>query len=243
MININKPKLTLLFFSILLGVFMAGQMKQNLPSIAPATLRSIQATRNEIDSVSTEMEDINKVIAEKQEQLRILENISSGDDNIIDILAAEYEKNKIVAGFEEVEGSGIVIKMEDSIIEGAFGEEYDLDVIHDADVLRVINDLRVAGAEAISINGQRVLSISEIKCGGPIIRVNGKSLGAPFYIKAIGDPKLLNASINAPSAYSHAVLKNIYNIGLETTIEDKIVIPAYNGRFNFRYAEPLKEGD
>ncbi len=77
--------------------------------------------------------------------------------------------------------------MEDNLSESAFGQEYDLDLIHDIDVLRIINDLRGAGAEAIDINGQRVLAISEIKCGGPIIRVNGRSVwgGSLLYISAI----------------------------------------------------------
>ena len=124
----------------------------------------------------------------------------------------------MVAGFENVKGPGIIVKMEDNMAEEAFGQEYDLDIIHDVDVLRIINDLRDAGAEAISINGQRVLSISEIKCGGPIIRINGRSVGTPFYIKAIGDPKLLNAAINAPNTYGYA-LKTIDQINIETTMK------------------------
>ena len=92
----------------------------------------------------------------------MLESIANGDENIIDILQSELNKHKIIAGFKEVQGPGIIIKMEDNMSEEAFGQEYDLDLIHDADVLRIINDLRSAGAEAISINNQRnLLSISE----------------------------------------------------------------------------------
>ncbi|MCF6460009.1 DUF881 domain-containing protein [Clostridium sp. Cult3] len=240
--NTKKPNITILIFSVLLGVFMAGQFKQNIPTIAPVTLKSIQVTKNDINTVNKEIEDLNKLIAEKEGQLKILESIASGDENIIDILNAELEKNKNIAGFQEVEGPGIVIIMQDNMAEGAFGEEYELDIIHDIDVLRIINDLRGAGAEAISVNGQRVLSISEIKCGGPIIRVNGKSLGTPFVIKAIGDPKLLMAAINAPNTYAYA-LKHIDQIFIESTTEDSIIIPAYIGRFNFKYAKPLREGD
>ena len=238
----KKPNFIILIFSVLLGVFMAGQFKQNIPSFAPVTLRSIQITKNDINIINKEIEDLNKMIEGKEEQLEILESISSGDENIIDILISELEKNKTVSGFQKVEGSGIIIEMQDNMAEGAFGEEYNLDLVHDIDVLRIINDLRGAGAEAISINGQRVLSITEIKCGGPIIRVNGKSLAAPFFIKAVGDPKLLNAAINAPNTYSYA-LKNIDQLNIETTMEDNIEIPAYNGRFNFKYAKPLEEGD
>lgn len=238
----NKPNMVILIFSILLGVFMAGQFKLNIPTLAPVTLKSIQMTKNDINAVNKEIEDINELLHEKEEQINVLESITSGDENILDVLNMELEKNKNIAGFQEVEGPGIVITMQDNMTEGAFGEEFELDIIHDIDVLRIINDLRGAGAEAISINGQRVLSISEIKCGGPIIRVNGKSLGTPFVIKAIGDPKLLTAAINAPNTYAYA-LKHIDQIYIESRTEDCIKIPAYNGRFIYRYAKPLKEGD
>ena len=241
--NTKKSNLTILIFSVLLGIFMAVQFKQNIPSLAPVTINSIQMTKNEINIVKKEIEDLNKMIIDKEEKLKILENIATGDEDIIDILNAELEKNKTIAGFQTVEGPGIIVKMNDNMSEGAFGEEGNLDVVHDIDVLRVINDLKGAGAEAISINGQRILSISEIKCRGPVIKVNDKSVVVPFVIKAIGDQKLLNAAINAPNSYTSAILKGLYNLNIETTIEDNIVIPAYNGRFNFKYANPSKEGD
>lgn len=241
--NSKKPNLTILFFSILLGIFMAWQFNQNLSNIAPVTLRSIQITKNEINAINKEIEDLNRLMIDKKEQLKTLENTADGDEDIIDVLIGELNKNRAVAGFEKLEGPGIIIKMDDNKIEGAFGEEYNLDIIHDADVLKVINDLRGAGAEAISINEQRVLSITEVKCGGPVIRVNGKSVGAPFFIKAIGDPKLLNASINAPNSYTNIILRGLYNLNIEATVDDNIIIPAYSGRFNFKYAKPSKEGD
>ncbi|MCF6466513.1 DUF881 domain-containing protein [Clostridium sp. Cult2] len=240
--RINKPNLVVFAFSLLLGIFIAIQFKQNIPIFAPVTLNSIQATKNEINAVNKEIEELKIMIDSKNNQINMLESIASGDENIIDILHSELNKNKLAAGFEDVQGPGIAIKMQDNMSEEAFGQEYDLDLIHDADVLRIINDLRSAGAEAISINNQRVLSISEIKCGGPIIRINGRSVGTPFYIKAIGEPKLLNAAINAPNTYGYA-LKTIDQIYIETTIEDNIIIPKYNGRFNFKYAKPSKEGD
>lgn len=163
--RINKYSLVIFAFSVLLGIFIAIQFKQSIPSLAPVTLSSIQATRNEINMVNKEIDEFKIMLEDKNEQIKMLESIANGDENIIDILISELDKNKVVAGFEKVQGPGIIIKMEDNLSEEAFGQEYDLDIIHDADVLRIINDLRGAGAEAISINDQRVLSISEIKCG------------------------------------------------------------------------------
>ena len=240
--NTRKYNLIILIFSIILGIFMAGQFKQNIPILAPVTLKSIQTTKNEINATYKEIEDLNKMIGDKQEQLAALENIANGDENIIDILIDELNRTRIISGFQEVEGSGIIIQVQDNMSENAFGEEYNLDIVHDVDLSRIVNDLKGAGAEAISINGQRILSITEIKCGGPTIRINGRGLVTPFLIKAIGDTKLLNAAINAPNTYSYA-LKNIDQISIETTVEDSIRIPAYGDNFNFKYAKPTKEGD
>ncbi|MBU5438171.1 DUF881 domain-containing protein [Tissierella sp. MSJ-40] len=238
----KNPKIILMLFSILIGVIMSTQMKLKVESYAPVTLRSIQVAKNEINMVNDEVTNMKEMIKVKEDELKMLENIAKGDDSIIDILSQELKSNKIKSGHTALEGPGIIIKMYDNAENQVIGMNINYDVIHDVDILNILNDLTVAGAEAISINGQRVLSISEIKCGGPIIKVNGKSLGTPFIIKAIGDPKLLNASINAPGTYGDT-LKNVYQIGIESTLEDKILIPEYSGRFNFKYAKPLGEGD
>ncbi|GFN35974.1 DUF881 domain-containing protein [Tepidimicrobium xylanilyticum] len=240
--KLNKANLIVFAFSILIGIFIAIQLKQNVEYFAPVTLDSIQTMKNEINAINKEIEELNKMLEDKQAQIEMLESIASGDENIIDILKSELEKNKLVAGFKKVQGPGIIIRMEDNMSEDAFGQEHDLDIIHDTDVLRIINDLRAAGAEAISINEQRVLSTSEIKCGGPIIRINGRSVATPFYIKAIGDPKLLNAAVNAPNTYGYA-LRTIDQLNIETSIEDNIIIPEYRGIASFRYAKPIREGD
>lgn len=240
--KIKKSNLVILSVSILLGIVIAIQFKHNIPNFTPVTLSSIKNTENEISTINKEIEELKIMIADKEEQIEMFESIASGDENIMDILSEELEKNKLVAGFKEVQGPGIIVRMEDNMNENAFGQEFDLDLIHDADVLRIINDLRGAGAEAISINGQRVLAVSEVKCGGPIIRINDKSVGTPIYIKAIGDPKLLNAAINAPNTYGYA-LKTIDQLNIETSVEDEITVSSYSGNFNFEYAKPLREGD
>lgn len=240
--KVNITNLVILGLSIMIGIVLAVQIKQKVPEIVPATLKSIEATKNEINALNKEIEELKIMIKDKEEKIKMYESIENGDKNIVDLLKEELKKNRTVAGFETVKGPGIIIRMADNMDENAYGQSLDLDLIHDADVLRIINDLRVAGAEAISINGQRVLAISEIKCGGPIIRINGKSIGTPIYIQAIGDPQLLSAAINAPNTYGYA-LKTIDQIEIETTTKDEIVIPGYFGQFEFKYAKPIKEGD
>lgn len=238
----DNPKVILTLFSVIVGIFIATQIKMKLEIYAPATLKSLQTTKAEILAINNEISELNKTIKIKEEELRVLENIAKGDDNIIDILLQDIKNNKLHSGQTSLKGPGIVITMYDNPEERTMGFDLNDDVIHDSDILNILNDLRIAGAEAISINGERVLSTSEIKCGGPIIRINGRSSGTPFVIKAIGDPKLLYASVIAPGTNGD-ILKNVYQIGFEATLEDSVVVPAYTRAFNFRYAKPLGKGD
>jgi uncharacterized protein YlxW (UPF0749 family) len=240
--RISSPKLTLGIFSIIVGILIASQMKLNVDQITPVTIQSIIAARNELNSVRNEIVDLEKTIAAKEEELRLLESIGEGEANLVDILKDDVYKNKVAAGYTSLKGPGIQIVMFDNMNLEELSFSFNDDIIHDVDILNIINDLKVAGAEAISINDQRVMSYSEIKCGGPIIRINGKSIGTPFIIKAIGDPQLLMAAVNAPGTYGDT-LRTVFGIGLQPYAEDEIRIPAYQGDFAYSYAGLLEEGE
>lgn len=238
----NNPKIILAFFSMIIGILIAIQMKIKVESYAPVTINALEMTKKEIVNINTEIVELNKIIQSKEEELAILDSISKGDENIIDLLIEDIKNNKMNLGQVSLEGPGIVISMYDNPEERSFDFDLNNDIIHDIDILNIINDLKVAGAEAISVNGQRVISTSEIKCAGPTIRINGRTSATPFIIKAIGDPKSLVASVNAPGTNGD-ILKNVYNKGFDITVEDLITIPGYKGILNFKYAKPSGEGD
>lgn len=240
--KINKAKILILTSSIAVGVFIGTMMKSNLESYAPVTISSLEITQEEIRVLNNEVNDFKKIYDEKEEELESLRSISYTDNTIVDKLNIDLASSKSISGHQALEGPGITIKMYDNPEDEIIGADVNDDVIHDVDMLNILNDLRVAGAEAISINGERVVSSSEMKCGGPIIRINGKSVGTPFIISAIGDPKLLMAAMIAPGTYGDA-LKNTFAIGFEPEEEDDLFIPAYSGDFSFKYAKPKEEGD
>lgn len=242
MVKKDNPKIILGIFSVIIGIFIATQIKLQLEIYAPVTIKSLQATKAEISTINNEISELNEMIKVKEEELALLENISKGDDNIIDILLQDINYNMTHSGLTDLTGPGVTILMYDNPEEAIVGFDINDDIIHDVDILNIINDLKVAGAEAISINGERVVSTSEIKCGGPTIRINGRSSGTPFVIKAIGDPSLLHAAVNAPGTNGD-ILRNVYQIGFEPTMEDSVQIPAYTKTFNFQYAKPLGKGD
>ena len=98
--------------------------------------------------------------------------------------------------------------------------------------------MKNAGAEAISINDQRIVNPTAITCAGNIIKVNGDKLGSPFVIKAIGLTEKLNGALTMPGGY----LELLENDGVQVKVEEtsNIVIPKYNGIYNFQYAENVE---
>lgn len=238
----NNPKIIITFFSMIIGILIAIQMKIKVESYAPVTINALEITKKEIININTEITELNRIIESREEELAILDNIAKGDENIIDLLTEDIKHNKMNLGQISLQGPGITLSMYDNPEERPFDFDLNDDIIHDIDILNIINDLKLAGAEAISVNGERVISTSEVKCAGPTIRINERTSATPFVIKAIGDPKQLIASINAPGTNGY-ILRNVLNKGFDTTIEDLLIIPGYMGILNFRYAKPSGEGD
>lgn len=128
------------------------------------------------------------------------DNISEANKQMKD----ELTIYRMALGKVDIEGEGVEISLNDS------GGEFTgtvkasnsvLQMLHDYDVRYVINALKSAGAEAISINGQRILSNSEVYCNAEFILINGVKTGAPFNIKAIGDSDKLKSYMLADGSY------------------------------------------
>lgn len=147
------------------------------------------------------------------------------------------EGNKII-GLTEVKGPGVSIKLTDSKLDASKVLNPNSLVVHDLDVLSVINELRNAGAEAIAINGQRVVNVTGITCRGSIIDVNGEKIGAPFVIDAIGLPEQL-ANIDRPYGYLARMRED--GVGAKLTKSNQITIPKYTGQITYEHAKTVKE--
>ena len=142
------------------------------------------------------------------------------------------EGNKLL-GLTEVTGEGVIVTLKDNTTTSVSSilDTSQL-VVHDMDVLSVINELKNAGAEAISINDQRLVTTSAIVCDGNVIQINGQKVGAPFEIKAIGLSEQL-AALSRPGGYL-SILQE-YGIGTELVKSKNVTVPKYAGSINFKY--------
>lgn len=170
-----------------------------------------------------------KLETERQNSTQNNEDLAKKEDEI-------KQGNKMI-GLTEVTGPGVIVTLSDSKKDSSSVLNPNTLLVHDADVLSVINELKNAGAEAISINEQRLVPTSSISCGGNIIDINGEKVGAPFEIKAIGLPEQLSA-LSRQGGYLE-ILKNA-SIGVELKKSNNITIPKYTGIIEYNYAKTVK---
>jgi len=145
---------------------------------------------------------------------------------------------KNLAGILPVVGPGVVITLTDA--RGEAPDDVNLaerGLIHDYDLLYILNELKAAGAEAISVGSgqieERVVNLSSIRCVGPTVVINNEKLTAPFTIKAIGDPQVLEAALNMPGG----ILDQLRRYGLIATIEKdwNLLLPGYSLPIQYRF--------
>jgi uncharacterized protein YlxW (UPF0749 family) len=203
-------------------------------------LETVEAFNQEISETKQEIETIEDYIEQKKFQIEDYQK-ALRDGTLEDVLANEVVKQKINSHLVSLKGPGITVVLEDSERELREGEDPNNLVIHDLDVLNILNDLRRAGAEALAINGQRVTSQTQIMCQGATITVNDVTYGQPFIIEAIGNTDTLNAAINAPTAYAY-ILREYYELPVGSEISDEILINAFDREPALNYIE-IQEGD
>lgn len=181
---------------------------------------------------------LNELLTYKDELNKFREE-ASNSGTYAKVLAKQLENAEIMAGITTVSGQGVVVTMKDSSTTAAPGFEESYYLIHDEDILKVVNELRDAGAEAISINGERLVSTSEIRCAGSIVSINNNRYAAPYVIRAIGDAATMESALKMRDGVIDS-LRDPW--GIEVTVErkDKIVIEGYNGGTQFKYAVPEK---
>ena len=129
-------------------------------------------------------------------------------------------------GLTNVEGNGIIVTLTDS-------EQMAYDA---EDILELVNELRAAGAEAISINGERIVNTSDIvNITSSIIKVNSKNISSPYVIRVIGDNTYLKSALTIKNGYYDVKQKNEYKIKIEE--KTNIKINKYSKSVNLKYIE------
>lgn len=198
-------------------------------------------TSNDLrDQVLKWKEKYDKAVADLESSEVKLENIrlqsTQNDESAIN-KEEEIKLNNILLGLTDVKGDGIIITLKDnnnvslSNIGPLDNIEYYL--VHAGDLVEVVNALKNAGAEAISINGQRITNSTAIYCAGNVVKVNGEKISSPIEIKAIGSPELLYGSMTIPGGYIELLEETGVIVDIKKSIN--ITINKFDGIINSQY--------
>jgi len=160
----------------------------------------------------------NKVLAEEanslQEKIRKYEKSFVADEKANKKLVEEAEDLRLLLGDLPAEGKGIRITLQDGDYDPKSANPNDY-IVHESHVFKLLNELKISGAQAIAINGQRVLANSYIRCNGPVITIDGKQHPAPFIIEAVGDSQTLVSSLNLNGGVVDQLLNDNIVVSLE----------------------------
>ncbi|MDQ3813172.1 MAG: DUF881 domain-containing protein [Armatimonadota bacterium] len=152
-------------------------------------------------------------------------------------LMAQVKELQRIAGLTLVSGPGVLIIMKDNPAAGDAGDANPFlpGVVHDYDLLQVVNELRAAQADAIAINGRRITGYTPIRCVGPVIYIDGEGVAPPFRIQAIGDPDRLLAALEMPNGIVANLKRNTLDVRISRA--DNLNLPAGAGVPHFRVAK------
>lgn len=223
----------LMFFALTLIIFIQFKTINYTDVNALETMQESEL-RTELAAIKTKYTETAEQLKETKNMIKEYEETINTDKEAAVLLDSELENSRNLLGKNAVQGQGIIVTLTDVEV-GKYG------IITDADLIELVNELKAAGAEAISINGHRIVNTSyiiELDVG--FISINGSRREvSPYVVKAIGDITYLESGL---SQKQYGYIDKTINSGKSVTLEksDNIYIEAYNRTLEFKYAKEVE---
>jgi len=237
----DKRKIFLFSFSLLFGFLLLSLLRQTFTQHLFIPASALEDYRVAIAGETEEMANLQSQVDLSEQKLIAYTNAQRGSQALIGELSANLQEELdfylMKSGAVELQGPGIEIVVDDGTRDLEFGESPNDILVHDSDILLILNELKAAGAEAISINGQRVVNCSSISCSGYTIRVNGQFFARPFVIEAIGDGARMSARLIGPAGFG-TVLQE-WGLVFKLNLKDRITVAKYEEPRFFQYMKPV----
>ena len=208
--------------------------------------REIVETRNRLASLTAQETREYAQLEDRVSELtgdveRLTTQVGSGE---VARYQEQVEDLKGPAGLRPVAGEGVTITLSDAPEEVINNSSRDLNdlVVHQQDIQAVVNALWQGGAEAMTIQGQRVITTTGIKCEGNAVMLQGVAYAQPYVISAVGNPAAMEAAVAQNdwiAGYRAAAAVPDISVGWDMQDEERLEMPAYSGLTDLQYAEPL----
>lgn len=213
--------------ALILTMIMFTQFKtvDETDITAIETMRETEL-RTELASWKEKYEEIEVKIQEVESKITEYRQELDNNANTSTVLQEEVKESEIYLGYTSLQGQGVIVTLKDK----------DNVMVTYSHILQLVNELNAAGAEAVSVNDERIISMSEIaKVKDKLISINERKITAPFTVKAIGDKKYFESALSIKGGYID--LMGAEGIDVTYTVEDNVIVPAYEGEQKFEYAK------
>jgi uncharacterized protein YlxW (UPF0749 family) len=221
-----------------LGFLIAAQLAAEGPRV-----RYTSQERQPLVETATQLQErqdqLKARILELRSKIQSTEQAGEGSAALVKQLNDDLQTARIAAGLIPLTGTGIVLQLEDSvdpIAPGANEADY---LVGARDLRAIIEELWTAGAEAISVNGERVTPTTAIIDVGPSILVNAAYLAGPYQVTALG-PEDLYPRLSASPGFVDLIRTRAQGFGIRVSVAepDSVDVPAFAGTVTLRYARP-----
>jgi uncharacterized protein YlxW (UPF0749 family) len=221
-----------------LGFLIAAQLATERPRVRYTTQERAPLIETALD-LQHQQEELSAEVLKLRTDIQTLEQQGQGTNAAIRDLNDRLEAARLAAGLIPLRGTGVVFQLEDSV-EPPGAEENELDYLVTARDLRtMVAELWLAGAEAIAINGERVVPTTAIIDIGGVILANSAYLAPPYQIAAIGSANLYEEVVGSPGFADFVrARQDGYGIRIGYLEPDEVDVPAFAGTVTLRHARP-----
>ena len=239
--NLNKAKGFILLASIFTGFLIINsvdlsEVTKSISSLNAIDYKKAVEERNqlykEIDNLKSENIDYRYQIS------KYSDNDPEKNKKLIEDMKNQLVDYGALSGISTIKGPGIIIKLQDGDINKLLDTKHEIfrKILHEDDMAHILNELRSAGAEAVSINDHRILPNTSVSCNWAFIGFEDESrIFAPFEVYAIGNPQELKAALLAENSIIQKLL--LRKIKVEIEEKDEIIISATKQNTEANYME------
>lgn len=228
----KKGKVTMIFtiaiacFALTLVMFMQFKIVNETDITSIETMRE-EELRTELANWKQKYEETVQQYDATQKKIDEYKTKKENNVETAVLVHDELEQSNILLGKTDLMGEGIEITIKET-------EEDEYSRVKDSDLITIINALKYAGAEAISINEERIINMSDIvDIGSSFIKINGQRILAPYVIKAIGNKAYLESSLLGNGGAAEQIKKMGHEV--QITQNNNVLIKKYDGDINYKY--------
>ena len=228
----KKGKATMIFtigiacFALTLVMFMQFKIVNETDITSIETMRE-EELRTELGNWKQKYDEAKEQYKEVEEKIEEYKEKRENNIETAGLIKEELKETDILLGKTDLQGEGIEITIREM-------QEDDYTRIKYTDLLTIVNALKYAGAEAISINEERIINMSDIvDIGSSFIKINGQRILAPYVIKVIGNKSFLESSLLGNGGAAEQLKKMGHDV--QITQSNNVLVKKYNGNINYKY--------